>query len=242
MRMPPGFPQRGPPRCGRNRIGCVTRQHIQCGAIVAGCTQRLVADPGLQLRTAPRGVDQTHRHIDALLQLTREVVTRGRKVFHRLRRGALPACSATETALGCRAGLRRHLEHADGGMLGIGNLAARIQRAIHLQFHVRLPRTEPDIADQHIIDLLHHTVGSAGLQAVRAAGGMRGQACLPVALPVCARLHLRSVQLHGDTRAWRRIAPQVNRRITLQHRMVLEHRMQQPCIRSAGKLRQQQRR
>ncbi len=226
MGTPPAFPQRGPTRCGRDRVGCIARQHIQCRTIVAGGTQGLVADPGLQLRTAPRRIDQPHRHVDLLLQLACEVITGSRKVFDRLRRGALPRCSAAETALRCRAGLCGHLEHADAGVVGIGDLAARIQRAMHLQFHVRLPRAQPDIADQHIIDLLHRTVGSAGLQAVRAAGGVRGQARFPVTLPVCASLHLRTLQLHGHTCARRRIAPQADRRIALQHRMVLKNGMQ----------------
>lgn len=124
VRMPPGLPQRAPMRCGIHRVACVTRQHIQRRAIVAGSAQCLLADPGLQLRAAPGGVDQAHRHIDGLLQLTREVIAGRRKLLHRLRRGELPCRSATEAALRRRAGLRRHLEHADARVVGIGDLAA----------------------------------------------------------------------------------------------------------------------
>ncbi len=229
VRAPPRLPKLAPARRRLLRIFGVARQYVQRRRVAVHLAQGRIADPRLHLRTAPGGVDQPHRHVHGLAQFAGEVIAGRGKRAHRLRRGRLPRGRAAELRLRGRAGLRRYLEHADRWLLRIGDLAARIQRALHRQFHVRLARTQPHVAEQHVGGALHAAVRGAGLQGIRPACRQRRQLGLPAALAVGARLHALLRQLHGHRLARRGLPPDADRRIALQHRVVLEQGIQQRC-------------
>src|SRR5690606_2102901 len=88
--LPPALPYCAP---ASNRLcwpRVFERKDLEHLVEAARGTQRLRAHPRLDSRTAPRCVNQAHRHLDVLLQLPCKVEARSREVGERLARRRLP--------------------------------------------------------------------------------------------------------------------------------------------------------
>ncbi len=119
-------------------------------------------------------------------------------------------------------------EHPDRVVRRPRDLGSRIERAIHLQHHVRLARAQPDVADEDVV----RSRGGAriGLNARAVCGppdcigGERGDP----ATAWCPREPLTSVASDGDRNsiARPRPSPDANGPISLKNRVIAEQRAQ----------------
>ena len=107
-------------------------------------------NPRLDARASPVAANQTNRHLDLTLQVTREVVADRGEVGYNLRSAGLPS-SRRHIAFRLSTGPMRNLDVTDEGVISISNLFFRISRTAHCPFHIGLTGAEPDLAYQHIL-------------------------------------------------------------------------------------------
>ena len=112
--------------------------------------------PRFDVAAAPRGVDDADRNAECFAQIAREVVRHGREA------AGMRGVRARPLAAG-NVGLRRvrprdrNLELAQERVVRDGDLMRTAAGLRERPFHVRLPRRNPDVAHEHVveIDLAH---------------------------------------------------------------------------------------
>ncbi|MCE9518908.1 MAG: GNAT family N-acetyltransferase [Verrucomicrobia bacterium] len=117
-------------------------------------TIHLLAEPETRRCASHRADHEPKGHVDLLLQRKTEREKQRGKLRDRLRRRLLPDCigvfsQKTNLRVRLRSGGSQH-----GIALGV---------SAHRHVHVRLTGADPDIADQHIVDILVANVQSARL-------------------------------------------------------------------------------
>ncbi len=100
----------------------------------------------------------------------------------------------------------RHPQHADAVIVRGGYFRARIQRALHLHFHVGLGPSTAHIADENVACGLRMAIGHH-CECVRTAGRQRGQCGLPVALRVRPRAERTIRKVYRQCLIGPRLAP-----------------------------------
>ncbi len=188
--------------------------------------QRARAGPGLDPGPTPRRLDQPHRHVDRALQFARKVEAGGGEIAHRIRRCRCPGSAVVEGLLCLHGGVLRYGEQPDPWHRGCGNLAGCVERAPHRQFHVRLARAQPHVADQHVARRLPAR-SVVYLQRVGTASGDRVQHRLPAACGVRPAAHRLPRKRHGNRLPRACVSPDRNGPVTLQDGVIPEQRMQQ---------------
>ncbi len=198
----------------------------QLDPVHKGTQRRLLLEtaerrPGFDQRPAPRRVDQAHRHLEVLVEVTPEEVGHRRETADRL--GAAHGPFAGRYVLPRQRGRDpRHLQVADLRPGRRRLLRLEVQRTHHGELHVRLARTQPDLADQDIGQrqrgcALHDQLEGAAL-------GTRRQRHPPGTGRIRLRRHAVFVQghLHGFPRVGP--APHGDRLAPLQNHVVPKYR------------------
>ena len=174
--------------------------------------------PGLDTGAAPRGMQQTNRNAQLLMNLAAKEIARRRKSTHGFRRADVPA----SLALGLRflVSHARRLEHTNFRIVRGVFFFLKIFRRFNRHLHVRLSGTEPDFAHEHILDVngliarfhKEHLRFSRSLHLVEANHK----------LPRSIRLNCLLLTRKGNRHLSARISPSPNRKllIPLQHHAV----------------------
>ena len=155
--------------------------------------QRLGTHPRLGHRTSPRSIDHSDRDSERLMQLAGEKVTGGGEVGNRPRRAGLPA-SAYDLYIFPRSQTGNPLDAEQTyprpvGAFDLAGIIAHAAPSSYRHLHIGLPRADPHLADQHVLQrnglpvrngnrIRSSRVGSFQLQhpfSVRSATGSDGR-------------------------------------------------------------------
>ena len=107
------------------------------------------------------------------------------------------------------------------------DLSSRARDRFHVELHVRLSATRPDLAHDHVADDLGVAVRGADLHLPRfGAGGEGIELQRPFAIRIRRRGLALSGEFDGDLCSWLRPAPNGHRLIALEHHVVGKDRGQ----------------
>jgi len=130
------------------------------------------AGPFLHAATVHSALDQADGNAQRLLEVPTEEVGRPGERPDGLRRARKP--TVHDLLRGHRGRRVVHSEEPHVGMGGAGNLLAAVAAELHGQAHVRLPRTQPHLADHHIVHRDAVAPGDGEFEgATRLHGGQR---------------------------------------------------------------------
>ncbi|OQA30765.1 MAG: hypothetical protein BWY57_02656 [Betaproteobacteria bacterium ADurb.Bin341] len=140
------------------------RQIRRLGQALVG-EQDLGRRPGLTRARANRAVDDPHRKPVLLVQLAREKVRGRRKHLGFVRRADPPF----SLAILFRSGRHLRFDHEEPyrGVVGRLDFRCGVSRLFQAHFHVGLPRGQPHVADQNILDDERVLTGHAHLLRFR---------------------------------------------------------------------------
>ena len=167
-------------------------------------------DPGLDRRAPPTRRDEADRHIQLAMQVTPEEIEHRRERAHRLWRALDPLAV---DMMGRRAGGSvRDLEQANLGVVGRGDHFRSVACPLgYRPLHVRLPRPEPHLADQNVLE--GDGVPTGNRYFDRLSGGNRFQSDAPV--PLFIGLGRGSVVADRHGNFFFRLGPTPNHRRSL---------------------------
>ena len=181
--------------------------------------QHIAAHPGLRGAAAPRVVDQTHRHIERLMQRAAEEKAHTAEFAHIGWRALRPR--AFEVILRLLRADLRHGDEADVWELRRGDLQIGVIALRDAPLHVRLAGADPHLADEDVFEL--HLVGA--LDAHR-RGFRAGRHGIEFHGPLALRIGLAGLGLaaesDSDLRAGRVPAPDRVRLLLLKHHVVAD--------------------
>ena len=112
--------------------------------------QGLAADPGFGRRSFPRAMNDRHRHVQLIVQTFGKEVAHRREFFADVSRRA-DGPSHGHVILGCERRRGPDIRRPNLRLIGRGRFG-RIERRMKAHRHVRLSGSQPDLADQHILD------------------------------------------------------------------------------------------
>ena len=214
----------------------------------------LPGQPGLNPGAAPAGLQDTHGHLQAVDQVLGKEVGCGRHRGDGLRADPLPAAGrqgvGVEDFLDDQGTQQRQVRPAEFFLLDTGpplrpvHLARRTaapDRA-HIVFHIGLAGGNPDLADQHVPELLSLPAASHGKGPWRGIGIHRGQHQRPAAVSIGPALDTLPAKTDFHRRAGIRRPPYGDRLVALQDHVVGENAAQvQARLQGARRAQQQDR-
>ena len=181
-----------------------------------------VARPGFDDRSAPRGADESDRHVDGLVDFASEVVPDRREVADGLGRTGLPLADDVVLRIAGQDRGARNVKEPDVGMVGCFDFGFAVGRLGNAHFHVGLAGAEPDLA--------HEDVGQANCLFASFSGhrqrtfatfeGRQGEP--PAPLRVRAGASGVRTHLNGDNAAGRGPAPNRQGLVALEDHVVGE--------------------
>ena len=169
------------------------------------------------MSATPGGIHQADGYVEFLRQIAGEEIAHRRKIAHRSRAAYLPF--ARYIGQGLYGSRFLHFEMTDLWVVGILNFFSRIGRVFYYPLHIRLPRTDPHLANQHV---LHGSrIGFAlHRQLKRATGFHRIEVCAPAT--IFAGFNFFGLTIKRNSQFLPRIGPPPNGNglLALQHHMV----------------------
>ena len=109
----------------------------------------LAAGPCFGMSATPGGIHQADGYVEFSRQIAGEEIAHRRKIAHRSRAAYLPF--ARYIGQGLYGSRFLHFEMTDLWVVGILNFFSRIGRVFYYPLHIRLPRTDPHLAHQHVL-------------------------------------------------------------------------------------------
>ncbi len=192
-------------------------------------SQHGLTDPCLNLRPAPRRVDQTNRHRHRFVQVAGEIVTSRGKGRHRRRGRRLPLHRRGKRLQGGQAARLAYRQHADGVVGRSGGLIVGIGGARHLHPHIPIvPSKARHRRSEHHSTVWPETGRRPGQQRQGgAARWHRGQRHAPASIAIRLRCCRSRSQCDADGLTGRRVAPNTDGLVALKNHMALKQGVQE---------------
>ena len=187
--------------------------------------ERLDAHPALRGRTAEVRVDDADRHAVPRREVAREEECRSTQVENGRGRYGRPLPAGQVGPRPIEVEFARYGDVTDQRQVGCRDVGFEpVAHAFHRQLHVRLPGSDPDIAEQYVADF--DSVAGLDADRVRAAGRLRRQCRAPFAAGRDGFRDGLAIEQHANALAVVGPAPERYFRIALQDDAVADEARQ----------------